>query len=57
MLVPFLWEIQQVIDWTFEATSLDLQSYMNVEDIYVGVCLVRANLYWRRYLKGRLHPW
>ena len=55
--VPFLWEVQQVMDWTVEVTSLDLKSYMNVEDIYVGLCLVRANLYWRRYLKGKKHPW
>ena len=29
---------------------------MNIEDIYVGITLVRANLYWRRYTKGRLYP-
>ena len=80
--IPFLWEMQQVMDWTVETTvrthhathnsfllslnslththppsshlpllhaqTLDLPSYMNIEDIYVGITLVRANLYWRR---------
>lgn len=55
--VPFLWEVQHVMDWTIEDTSLDLQSYMNIEDIYIGTMLVRTNLYWRRYLKGRRQPW
>ena len=55
--VPFLWEVQQVMDWTVEETSLDLVSYMLIEDIYIGTCLVRSNLFWRRYIKGKLHPW
>lgn len=56
MMIPFLWEIRVTMDWTVERTSLDLNSYLQLEDIYVGLCLVRANLYARRFRKGRQQP-
>ena len=56
MLVPFLWEIRAIMDWTVERTSLDLASYLQLEDIYTGLCLVRARLYMRRFRKGKTQP-
>ena len=56
MAIPFLWEIRSIMDWTVERTSLDLTSYLQLEDVYAGLCLVRANLYWRRFVKGRPQP-
>ena len=51
-----LWEIRATMDWTVERTSLDLASYLQLEDIYTGLCLVRASLYMRRFRKGKTQP-
>lgn len=56
MMIPFLWEIRVAMDWTVERTSLDLVSYVQLEDVYAGLCLVRASLYHRRFRKGKLQP-
>jgi hypothetical protein len=56
MMIPLLWEIRATMDWTVERTSLDLASYLQLEDVYSGLCVVRANLYKRRFLKGRPQP-
>ena len=56
MMIPFLWEIRATMDWTVERTSLDLASYLQLEDVYTGLCLVRANLYKRRFKKGKPQP-
>jgi len=56
MMIPFLWELRATMDWTVERTSLDLASYMQLEDVYTGLCLVRANLYHRRFHKGKTQP-
>ncbi|GET93419.1 hypothetical transmembrane protein [Leishmania tarentolae] len=35
--LPFLWELRTLVDWTVLRTSLSLQEYLTVEDIYVYV--------------------
>ena len=37
MRVPFLWEARAFVDWTVETTSLDIWSWMKLEDIYAGL--------------------
>ncbi|CAG9583874.1 [Leishmania major strain Friedlin] len=35
--LPFLWELRTLVDWTVLRTSLSLQEYLTVEDIYVYI--------------------
>ena len=35
--MPFLWEARAFVDWTVETTSLDIWSWMKLEDIYAGL--------------------
>ena len=42
MALPFLWETRVALDWTFTPeTSLTLQMWFKLEDIYTGLCSVR----------------
>ncbi|KAL3918646.1 MAG: hypothetical protein SGPRY_005933, partial [Prymnesium sp.] len=70
--VPFLWEIRAILDWTVANTSLEhfysigvrllfrfpqLFSYIKLEDIHTGLCIVRANMLYRRaYKRGVAIP-
>ena len=45
-----------MVEWQLKQTSLDLASYLQLEDVYTGLCLVRANLYRRRRRKGKPQP-
>ncbi|KAG5464178.1 hypothetical protein LSCM1_00358 [Leishmania martiniquensis] len=46
--LPFLWELCTLVDWTVLRTSLSLQEYLTVEDIYVHIYQCRE-----RYLAKR----
>ncbi|KAG5465648.1 hypothetical protein CUR178_00358 [Leishmania enriettii] len=46
--VPFLWELCTLVDWTVLRTSLSLQEYLTVEDIYVHIYRCRE-----RYMAKR----
>ena len=54
LLVPFLWELKAILDWTVERSSLDLFSYVKLEDIYAGLCVMRHEMNYRRlFPRGR----
>lgn len=42
MLIPFLFELRTLIDWTFTSTSLTFSEWMKVETIYVQVFKVKC---------------
>ena len=57
MAIPFLWELRAILDWTVETTSLTLFAWLKVEDIYAGLCAVRADMASRRrYVRGKKQP-
>ena len=57
MAVPFLWELRAAVDWTVDATSLDLFTTLKLEDIYIGLCAVRDNMNVRKmYARGARQP-
>ncbi|KAF8281887.1 hypothetical protein TcYC6_0007880 [Trypanosoma cruzi] len=43
--LPFLWEIRVVTDWTVEKTSLHLDNYLKIEDLYDIVFERQCKLY------------
>lgn len=54
--IPFLWEIRAILDWTVAHTSLELFSFLKLEDIYAGLCLVRADMLYRYGRDAWLNP-
>ena len=48
MAIPFLWELRAILDWTVETTSLSLFEWLKLEDVYAGLCAVRADMNSRR---------
>ena len=42
MLVPFLFELRTLIDWTVTTTSLTLSDFFNLESFYVRLYSVKA---------------
>ncbi len=42
MLIPFLLELRTLMNWMFTDTSLDLSSWLQLEDIYSNVYLVKC---------------
>ncbi|CAJ1038204.1 putative Piezo non-specific cation channel, R-Ras-binding domain containing protein [Leishmania utingensis] len=49
--LPFLWEVRTLVDWTVLRTSLTLQEYLTVEDIYVYIYRCR-NRYLAKHRNG-----
>ncbi|KAJ1630219.1 hypothetical protein T492DRAFT_94806 [Pavlovales sp. CCMP2436] len=48
--VPFLWEVTALLDWTVVPTSLDLQQWFLLEDIYATLYLTQCRQEERRSL-------
>ena len=47
-VIPFLWEVRTLIDWTVQHTALTLQEYLTLEDVYVHVYHCRERYVGRR---------
>ena len=55
--MPFLWELRAILDWTVAHTSLELFSFLKLEDIHAGLCVVRADMLYRKaYPRGVAVP-
>ena len=49
MQIPFLWEVRVALDWTFTSwTSLSLDKWFVLEDVYSGLCSTRSLMKSRR---------
>lgn len=42
MIVPFLFELRSVIDWTWTDTSMPLFDYLNMENFYATICYLKC---------------
>ena len=42
MLIPFLLELRTIMDWMFTDTALGLTSWLQLEDIYSNVYLLKC---------------
>ena len=55
MRVPFLWEARAFVDWTVETTSLDIWSWMKLEDIYAGLQVTGRHCHHRHHRHHHQH--
>ncbi len=42
LLIPFLLELRTIMDWIFTDTALGLSSWLQLEDIYSNVYLLKC---------------
>jgi hypothetical protein len=42
LLIPFLLELRTIMDWMFTDTALGLSSWLQLEDIYSNVYLLKC---------------
>lgn len=43
LLIPFLLELRTIMDWIFTDTSLGLSSWLQLEDVYSNVYLLKCS--------------
>ena len=42
MIIPFLLELRTIMDWMFTDTALGLSSWLQLEDIYSNIYLLKC---------------
>lgn len=58
MLIPFLFELRTLIDWTFTPTSLSFSEWMRVETIYFQVFQIKCmRVFCKKAKRGVKKPW
>ncbi|GAB5359171.1 hypothetical protein AAMO2058_000521900 [Amorphochlora amoebiformis] len=50
-LIPFVFEIRTLLDWTFTESSLDLWERFTLEDVYANMYIIQCELIYHRRTK------
>ena len=61
MLIPFLFELKQVLDWACIPTSLDLFMWLKQQSLFASLFTTKCEMERRRkdggYVRGRARAW